>query len=137
MRAVRASLRVFVYGTEDEARVRSTLLRVLGRADDDAGRASLTRSKIKGHYGTDIVLYEGVVKKPKELQSFLQRLQGHEELRQTLRQEFDQRLDEDRVLHFRLDKQAAVLDRLEISAGGDTIQVGLKYEERGEERKFP
>ena len=138
MRPVRAVLRVFVYGTEDEPRVRSTLLRVAGRTDDEQGRGSLTRSKIKGHYGTDIALFEAVIKRNRDLKEFFARLTEADELITTLRDEFDQRLDEDRTLHFRLDKQAAVLGRLELGLGGDTIQVAVKYEKHHQsERGFP
>lgn len=137
MRPVRAVLRVFVYGTEDEARVRDSLLKIVGRKNDEDGRGSLTRSKIKGHYGTEIVLYEAVVKRNKELKALLKRFADEHELIEPLRDEFGKRLDEDRTLHFRLDKQGAVLERLELSTGGDTIQVALKYEKRSQERGFP
>lgn len=138
MRPVRAVLRVFVYGTEDEARIRSALLEVTGRQDDEQGRASLTRSRIKGHYGTDIAMLEAVVKRSRELRELFGRLAASDELVQTLREEFQQRMDEDRNLHFRLDKQAAVLRRLELGSGGDTIQVAVKYEKHSEaEPGFP
>jgi RNA binding exosome subunit len=138
MRPVRAVLRVFVYGTEDEPRVRAALLWVTGRKDDADGRGSLTRSKIKGHYGTEIAFYEAVVKRNRELKDLLARWSEADELIETLRDEFQQRLDEDRTLHFRLDKQAAVLGRLEVGTGGDTIQVAVKYEKRSDaETGFP
>src|SRR5688572_14077140 len=113
MRAVRVVIRGFVYGTEDEERVVASLVRVLGREQEPDAKGKLTRSRMKAHHGGDIVLYEGVVKNPKELRRFFDRLREAPHLPAALRDEFDARLDEDRVLHFRIDKQAAVEGRLD------------------------
>ncbi|HLE46706.1 MAG TPA: RNA-binding domain-containing protein [Candidatus Thermoplasmatota archaeon] len=129
MRAVRAAARVFVYGTEDEERVVRALLDVLGRANDSEARGKLTRSKIKGHFGTEILLYEGVAKSPKELRRVFDRLRAAPGLVETLRAQFEARLDDDRVLHFRLGKQEAVEGTLVLGTGGDAIQVHVKYAE--------
>lgn len=138
MRAVRASARVFVYGTEDEERVVGALLDVLGRGHDPAARGRLTRSRIKGHYGTEILLYEGTAKSPKDLRRTFERLRSSAPLVRTLRDEFAARVDEDRVLHFRLDKQDAVDGKLVLGAGGDTIDFEVKYAALGQSSaEFP
>ncbi|MBI2077019.1 MAG: hypothetical protein HYT80_01425 [Euryarchaeota archaeon] len=137
MRAVRAVARVFVYGTEDEERVVRALLDVLGRANDPQARGRLTRSKIKGHFGAEILLYEGVAKSPKDLRRVFERLRLAPELVATLAEELQSRLDDDNVLHFRLDKQEAVDGRLALRTGGDSIQVQVKYATQGAGTPFP
>lgn len=132
MRPIRVVARAFVYGTEDEERVVEALLRVLGRPGDAECRGRLTRSRIKGHYGTQILLLEGVQKRSADLRACFQAWRGEPDLVRTLQEEFSARLDEDRVLHFRFDKQAAVQGRLELGREGDTINVEVKYEAHGE-----
>lgn len=128
MRPIRIVARAFVYGTEDEPRVVAALLRVLGRPDDRELRGRLTRSRIKGHFGTEILLYEGVQKRSADLRACFDSWRDAPGVAETLRDEFQARLDEDLVLHFRFDKQAAVEGRLELGREGDTINLEVKYE---------
>lgn len=128
MRPIRIVARAFVYGTEDEDRVVAALLRVFGRPADKELRGRLTRSRIKGHFGTEILLYEGVQKRSADLRASFEAWRGASAVPETLREEFQARLDEDLVLHFRFDKQAAVEERLELGREGDTINVEVKYE---------
>src|SRR5688572_31578654 len=114
VRAVRVSIRTFVYGTEDEERVLNALLWCIGRAEEPAAKGKLTRSRVKAHFGGDIFLYEGVLKNPKDLRRFFDALRATPGIQDTLRDEFEARLDDDRVLHFRLDKQEAVQGRIAI-----------------------
>ena len=139
MRAVRVLMRGFVYGTEDEDRVVTTLLRLLGRDQDAGARSKLTRSRAKAHHGGEILLYEGVLKSPKDLRRFFDALRAESEVFSALRDGFEQRLDEHRVLHFRLDKQEAVEGRYGLGSGGDAFNVEVKYEShKGQPRQgFP
>jgi RNA binding exosome subunit len=139
LKAVRAVVRGFVYGTEDEARVVDALIALVAREGDADARGKLARSRLKAHHGSEIVLYEGVLKAPKELRRFFDRLRAAPSLVETLRSEFEARLDEDRVLHFRVDKQAAVEGSLQLGAGGDSFNVAVKFEDRpGQPRQgFP
>ena len=139
MRAVRVLARGFVYGTEDEDRVVDSLLRLLRRDDEPAARGKLTRNRMKAHHGGEIVLYEGVLKSSKELRKFFDSLREETAVHRTLRDEFEARLDHHRVLHFRIDKQAAVQGRLELGSGGDAFNVEVKYEDhKGQPRQgFP
>lgn len=130
MQAVRVVARAFVYGTESEDKVVDALRACLGRLDDAEARERITRTRIKGHFGTQILLLETVLRKPRELKAFFERLRSGRELVEALRSEFAQRLDDDRVFHFRLDKQAAVQGRLALGSGGDALNFAIKYEER-------
>lgn len=131
MRPIRIVARSFVYGTEDEARVVDALLFALGRPEDKDLRGRLTRSRIKGHFGTGILLYEGVQKRAADLRACFDAWRGAPDVTSTLQREFEARLDEDLVLHFRFDKQDAVGGRLELGREGDTISVEVKYEQHG------
>ena len=139
MRAVRVLARAFVYGTEDEDRVVESLLRLLQREDGKAERGKLTRNRMKAHHGGEIVLYEGVLKSSKDLRRFFDALRSQPHVAGTLREEFEARLDDHRVLHFRFDKQAAVQGRWELGSGGDAFNVEVKYEDhKGQPRQgFP
>jgi RNA binding exosome subunit len=132
-------MRGFVYGTEDEDRVVTTLLRLLGRENEPGARGKLTRSRVKAHHGGEILLYEGVLKSPKELRRFFESLRDERDVFATLRDEFEARLDEHRVLHFRLDKQEAVAGTMSLGSGGDAFNVEVKYEShKGQPRQgFP
>lgn len=132
MRAVRVVARAFVYGTESEERVLAALLRALGRSGDPDARGRLTRTPVKGHFGTEILLLEAILKRPRELGSFFEQLRTEPELIESLRAEFDRRIDEDRVFHFRFDKQAAVQGRLVLGTGGDALNFAIKYDKRRE-----
>lgn len=139
MRAVRVLARGFVYGTEDEDRVVETLGRLLQREEGSAVRGKLTRNRMKAHHGGEIVLYEGILKSSKDLRRFFDSLRAEESVAKTLRDEFEARLDDHRVLHFRIDKQAAVQGRLELGTGGDAFNFEVKYEDhKGQPRQgFP
>ncbi len=139
MRAVRVLARGFVYGTEDEDRVVETMLRLLQRSDEQGARGKLTRSRVKAHHGGDILLYEGILKSSKELRRFFDSLREEGNVARILRDEFEARLDDHRVLHFRFDKQAAVQGKLELGSGGDGFNFEVKFEDhKGQPRQgFP
>lgn len=139
MRAVRASVRAFVHGTEDEERVVAALVDVLGRAGDPQMRGRLTRSRIRAHHGGEILSYEAVLRTPKDLRAFFEGLRAASGVAPALRAEFDDRLDADRVLHFRLDQQEAIGGRRVLGSGGDAFDVQVKFATQpGEPRQgFP
>ncbi|WP_290597634.1 MULTISPECIES: RNA-binding domain-containing protein [unclassified Archaeoglobus] len=84
-------------------------------------------SKAKGHYGNPMEFLEVEIKKSGEIRRFwryfLQQLGDQvKELLETI----EDRIDDQNVLHIRIDKQKAYLGEIELSHGGDPIAVKVK-----------
>ncbi len=111
--------RAFVYATEDREKVI--------KAMKNAGSCGDIRSNIaEGAYGDRIEILEARMKKKSEIDGIMSKIgkRGMEKILENL----DDRVDEEGILHFRLDKQKAYLGEIEISRGGDVIAVEMKIE---------
>jgi RNA binding exosome subunit len=110
--------RTYCHATEDAARVQRALdFAVPGDPPEREG--------LRGHFGNDLV-------------RLTRRLEGSASIRATwerwtaggllerLATQADARVDEDGVLHFRLDKQAAFEERWSLATDADTIDVRVK-----------
>lgn len=118
--------RAFVHATEDETRVKEALLWLLGQEEVPGAYGHIQRQRSKGHYGNEILLLEASLKKQPDIEAALGRLFAEASLRETVSETLLRRLDEDRVLHVRLDKQAAVERRLVLGEGSDSVVVTVK-----------
>jgi len=118
--------RAIVHATEDEDRVRNALAWALGLDRMERGLDRIERQRAKGHYGNDIVILEGNVKRDAEVIAALDRMFADPALRAEVRDSILRRLDEDSVLHVRLDKQALVQGRFATSAGSDALIITAK-----------
>lgn len=118
--------RAFVHATEDEARVLEALLRLLGLAGDPKGRDRVSRQRAKGHYGNDIVVLEGSLKRDADVEATMRRVLENPGVRAAVRDTLLRRLDEDDVLHIRLDKQTLVQGRHSLTEGSDAVVVTAK-----------
>lgn len=126
MRIVSVRYRTFVHATENEDRVREALLWLMGTLGQERAEDRVERRRVKGHHGNEILVLEAGLKSSPQLEGGITALLGAQDVRQTLRDTLGQRLDEEHVLHFRVDKQGAVQRRLRLTAGGDAIIVQVK-----------
>lgn len=117
--------RALVHATEDEPRVQATLLWLAAQDGDPKAYARIQRQRTKGHYGNEILVLETTLKK-RDAEAALARILGDEGVRQAVADSLLRRLDEENVLHMRLDKQAAVQRRLALGEGSDAVVVTAK-----------
>lgn len=114
------SLRTFCHATEDPSRVRQALEFLLPDG-------TLTESKTTGHHGNPIVVYQTRTDKKSAARDFWRRMM------ESIRSEemlagLDMMIDENCVLHARLDKQKAYQGEIEIVKHEDVIAVSSKIE---------
>jgi len=116
-------LRAFVYATEVEARVEAALRRLL---PEEFG---IDRETTEGHYGDPITVLSARVENADDLRVLLGRLgELPPRDRQRLREELDDRVDENVSLYVSLDKQAAY---------DGTIRLGDGITLRGKVEAYP
>lgn len=111
-------LRGYCHATEDESKVEKAM-----RSLSPSGR--LLRQATEGHFGNPLLVLEIREESAAEIENFWRQLEAAGVLSQLARTLRD-RVDENCVLHFRLDKQAAYLGRISLSAGDDTLAVAMK-----------
>ena len=113
-------LRVFCYATEDEKRVESALRAYLPE------EYPIERAESEGHYGDRIVVLSARVENADDVRTILDRLGdlAADEL-DRVRDELDERVDENTSFFLTLDKQAAFDGDVQL---GDGITVRAKVE---------
>ena len=87
----------------------------------------ITVSEAKGHYGNPLLYLEVEMTKKREIKEFwnhLMELLG--EQRKFLVNLLEEKVDDQGVLHIRIDKQKAYLGEVELTEGGDAIVVKAK-----------
>jgi len=110
--------RTYRHATEDEGRV--------GRALDFAvpGEAP-AREALQGHFGNELVRLTRRLEENPSIRTAWERWTAAG-LLEALATEADARVDEEGILHFRLDKQAAFEERWSLAKDSDTIDVRVK-----------
>jgi RNA binding exosome subunit len=111
-------LRAFCYGTEDEKRVADALRHFL---PEDV---ELERAESQGHLGDRIVVLSARVERADEMRHVLGQLRDGADI-ERIREELDQRVDENCSLFVHLDKQEAFLGDAQL---GDGIALRAKVE---------
>ncbi|ODR81317.1 hypothetical protein BG842_17980 [Haladaptatus sp. W1] len=111
-------LRAFCYATEDDQRVEDALRAYL---PEDA---EIERMKSEGHLGDRILILSARVENADEMRHILGRLRELDDI-DGLRDELDQRVDDNCSFFVSLDKQAAYRDEIEL---GDGITLRAKVE---------
>jgi RNA binding exosome subunit len=115
---ISAHLRALALATEVEDRVLAAMR--LASASEDV---SVTRAE--GHFGTPIAVLEVRLDKSRDIRRLMGRLEEFG-LRAALAGQAEARVDDERVFHFRLDKQKAFLGELSPATGKDVIDVAMK-----------
>ncbi len=80
-----------------------------------------------GHYGNPIKFFEVELRKKREIKELWNNLMkelGNE--REIILDFLEELIDEDGVLHLRIDKQSAYLGNVELTFGGDSVMVKVK-----------
>ena len=80
-----------------------------------------------GHYGNPIKFFEIGLRKKREIKQFWNHLMERlGDQRKIVLEFLDDLIDEEGVLHLRIDKQSAFLGNIEFSSGGDSVMVRVK-----------
>ena len=122
--------RTYCHATEDELRVEDALAFV-----SPEGQAN--REVLEGHFGQTLVRLTRRIGERKAVRRLWERW-SEAGLAKAIGSDVDARVDEDGVIHFRIDKQAAFEARLVLARDADAIDVRLKliaYPARAEEAR--
>lgn len=111
-------LRAIAQATEAEERV-------LKAMEFASGVKSITVTRTEGHFGTAITVFEAELKKTAEIRRFTDSL-ARAGILSLLSAEIGARTDEGCAFHFRLGKQQAFQETLELASGRDAIDVRMK-----------
>ncbi len=136
------TLRVNVHSTEDQSRVRSALdlfllnsipNKIIGENTDDI----VEITNVKGYYENPIITLNAHITRKQDCLAFASfvRENMHPEDVELLRGEMANRLDDEQLFHFRLDKQAAYLNIVKLSSSSDAIIVKVKIATYPKNRK--
>ena len=110
--------RTYRHATEDEGRVERALdFAVPGEAP--------AREVFQGHFGNELVRLTRRLEENPSIRAAWERWTAAG-LLEALATEADARVDEEGILHFRLDKQAAFEERWSLATDSDTIDVRVK-----------
>ncbi len=90
-----------------------------------SGSDELHIEKVKGHFGNEITIITSVLERSGDMKKFLKRAVRFGVL-DIIMNECVERLDNECILHFRLDKQMAYKERMEVSSSNDIIDVAIK-----------
>ena len=110
--------RTHCQATEDEAKVAAAL-----EAAVSGGTAS--REALVGQFGNPVLVLARQLEEAPDVRATWRRWAAAD-LPRALEPELNARLDEDGVLHFRLDKQRAASGELVLSREGDAIDIQVK-----------
>jgi len=124
------SYRVFVYGTENEEKVREAISNLLPSAP-------IEKEITEGYHHNTVVILQGKITKKREIKDFLEKLGTLKpSAKKRILRELENRMDERGNLFLRFDKQRAYLGDLKVVEHGDAIHLKLKiaaYPARKEE----
>ena len=111
-------LRAIAQATEIEERVEAAMLFV-------SGLEEVPFITAEGHFGNPITIFEVEITKNRDMKKFLLILKDAGMLVELMKK-IEPRLDENCVFHFRLDKQKAYAEKLELASSKDIIDVSMK-----------
>lgn len=114
----RIEARTYCHATEEEERLATALAFAV-----QEGIAS--REELQGHFGNPLVRLTRRVEKRPAIRAVWSRW-GAAGVLAKIAGDIEARVDEEGVLHFRLDKQAAFQERLELAHDSDPIDIRLK-----------
>lgn len=128
---VYVQLRTFCHATEDLTMVETALANAAGFDLDDEEeqkrfRQTLTTTRSSGHFNNPIEILEVEMRRSREMRRFWDRLFAEGTVARRLLREADERLDDDLVFWFRIDKQEAAMGDVALSRGEDVVHVRAK-----------
>ena len=114
------SYRVFVYGTENEEKVKEAVKTLFPNSHPQT-------NIIEGHFKNNVLILHDKITKKREIKEFIKILeQMNEPGKKRLRSELENKMDEKGNLFLRFDKQRAYFGDLKIIEHGDAIHVKIK-----------
>lgn len=113
-------LRAFCHATENPSKVKDALEFLLPGG-------IVQENTTTGHHGNPIVIYEVRSEKKSEVKSFWDRITSSVP-KGPLLEDLENRIDDDCVLHARMDKQKAYLGSIEMVRHEDVVTVMSKIE---------
>ncbi len=124
------SYRAFVYGTENEEKVREAISTLLPTAQP-------LKEITEGYHKNQVIILQGKIAKKREIKDFLGKLRNlNPSLKKRILRELEDRIDSRGNLFLRFDKQRAYLGDMKLVEHGDAIHLKLKiaaYPARKEE----
>jgi len=124
------SYRAFVYGTENEEKVREAISTLLPAAQPN-------KEITEGYHKNQVIILQEKITKKRELKDFLEKLHSlNPSAKKRILRELESKMDERGNLFLRFDKQRAYLGDLKVVDHGDSLHLKLKiaaYPSRKEE----
>ncbi|MBO8182480.1 MAG: exosome subunit [Archaeoglobus sp.] len=121
MKIERINIYATVHSTEDPEKVAEAIATLI------PFEFEIQVSKAEGHFGNPLEFLEVEIKKQREIKEFLNFfLKEIESQKRKLLDELPLRIDENGMLHLRVDKQQAYLGRIALISHGDGIIVRIK-----------
>ncbi len=114
------SYRTFVYGTENEEKVKTAIKTLFPHS-------SPQQEYTEGYYKNPVLILHDKIEKKKEIKDFIQRIKDipSSQINKIL-DDLDRKMDDKCNLFLRFDKQRAYLGELKIVEHGDSIHVKIK-----------
>ena len=114
------SYRVFVYGTENEEKVREAIKTIFPN--------SLPEKDInEGYYGNKVLILHDKINKKREIKEFIKKLENLDvDTKTSIIKDLNNKLDDKGNLFLRFDKQEAYMGNLIVVEHGDSIHLKIK-----------
>lgn len=114
------SYRVFVYGTENEEKVREAIRILFPNSHPQT-------KEIEGYFKNPVLILRDKIGKKRETKNFIKILQNLDSsTKKRILNELDRKMDDKGNLFLRFDKQRAYLGDLKIIDHGDAVHVKIK-----------
>lgn len=113
------SYRVFVYGTENEEKVKETIKALFPYSNPH-------KEVIEGYFKNLVLVLSDKIEKRREIKDFMKLLKNLKpSAKKRILNELDMKIDSNGNLFLRFDKQLAYLDNLKIIEHGDAVHVKI------------
>ena len=112
-------VQVFCYATERQELLEETLAELLGTDE-------FTEDVSEGEHGDTMLILEARLTKQREYSALFRKLGS--DIREWIKEDVENRVDEDCVFYMRLDKQKAVQGEYEVAHHGDVISITGKIQ---------
>ncbi len=114
------SYRVFVYGTENEGKVREAVKTLFPNSSPQLDTT-------EGYFKNPVLILHDKITKSRDIKEFIKILKNLDlQTRRRILNELDNKMDDKGNLFLRFDKQRAYLGNLKIIEHGDAIHVKIK-----------
>ncbi|GAB4316968.1 MAG: RNA-binding protein [Methanobacteriaceae archaeon] len=114
------SYRVFVYGTENEEKVREAIKTLFSNSLPN-------KDTNQGYYGNDVLILHEKIDKKKNIKDFIKKFQTLDfDVKNQIIKELNKKIDKKGNLFLRFDKQEAYLGNLVVVEHGDSIHLKIK-----------